>query len=247
MSPSSTRKPDQARDLHFEAVDASYKKQKDTISIWASRGNTKILCSATWQDNTPRHVPDGQGWLTAEYSMLPSSTHTRCDREAVRGKQNGRTVEIQRLIGRALRNAVDFKKLGEHTILIDCDVFQADGSTRTTAITGACVALILLLQRMQYTKKLKKDPLNYFIAAVSVAADARGAVHLDPDYAMDLHAGADVNVVMNEHDAFLEIQGTAEGQAITKKTLDTIITYASNELKTNIEQQKAFIQDFLHG
>jgi ribonuclease PH len=246
MSSTNIRKPNEARPLVLEAVPMPQKKKPGAISIWASRGHTKILCSATWVEGTPRFVTEGQGWLTAEYGMLPVSTSTRCDREAARGKQNGRTVEIQRLIGRALRNAIDFKKLGDATILIDCDVFQADGSTRTTAITGSCVALVLLLQSMQYQKKLKKDPLRYLISAISVASDANGKVHLDPDYAMDLHAGADINVVMNEAGDFLEIQGTAEGHAISKDSLDTIIAYATEELKDTIELQKNFIKQYGH-
>ena len=169
----------------------------------------------------------GQGWVTAEYGMLPRSTNSRMGREAARGKQGGRTQEIQRLIGRSLRAAVNLKKLGEHTINIDCDVIQADGGTRTASITGACVALVDAIRHLQRTKAINGDPLVSMIAAVSVGIYQDTAV-LDLDYAEDSRAQTDMNVVMNDSGGFIEVQGTAEGAAFSQKELGEMMRLANN-------------------
>ncbi|MBP9722089.1 MAG: ribonuclease PH [Gammaproteobacteria bacterium] len=181
-------------------------------SVLVSFGNTKVLCTATFQkDTVPKFLKGtNQGWLTAEYGMLPRSTHSRMEREAAKGKQSGRTQEIQRLIGRALRACVDLKQLGEHTILIDCDVIQADGGTRTAAITGGCVALILAINKLLSKKILKKNPIIKTVSAVSVGLYKNEPI-LDLDYIEDSNADMDMNLVIDEFGELIEIQGTAEG------------------------------------
>ena len=179
-------------------------------SVLVEFGNTKVICTASVTTGVPRFLRGkGQGWLTAEYGMLPRSTGSRMDREAARGKQGGRTVEIQRLIGRSLRAAVDLKKLGENTIVVDCDVIQADGGTRTAAITGACVALVDAFAAAQEKKLIAKNPLKHMISAVSVGVYKSEPV-LDLDYPEDSSAETDMNVIMTESGEFIEIQGTAE-------------------------------------
>lgn len=207
-------------------------------SVLVSFGNTKVLCNASIETGVPRWLKgQGQGWLTAEYGMLPRATHSRSDREAVRGKQSGRTQEIQRLIGRSLRAMIDLKKLGEHTLYIDCDVIQADGGTRTASITGACVAVVDALNDLQRQGKLKTDPFLGLVAAVSVGLKD-GQVLLDLDYTEDSSCDTDLNVVMTEAGGFIEIQGTAEDKAFDRKQADAMLDLAQAGIKTLIEKQK---------
>ena len=176
-------------------------------SVLISFGNTQVICTASIEKGVPRWLQGkGQGWITAEYGMLPRSTHTRNQREASRGKQSGRTLEIQRLIGRSLRAAVDLKKLGEFTITLDCDVIQADGGTHTAAITGACVALVDALRHLQLSKAIKTDPFTQYVAAVSVGI-YKGTAVLDLDYAEDVNCETDMNVVMTQDGKLIEVQG----------------------------------------
>ena len=197
-------------------------------SVLVEFGDTKVICTASVESGVPRFLRGkGQGWVTAEYGMLPRSTNSRMGREAARGKQGGRNQEIQRLIGRSLRAAVNLKKLGEHTINIDCDVIQADGGTRTASITGACVALVDAIRHLQRTKAISGDPLVSMIAAVSVGIYQDTAV-LDLDYAEDSRAQTDMNVVMNDSGGFIEVQGTAEGAAFSQEELGEMMRLANN-------------------
>ncbi|OPX54147.1 RNAse PH [Oceanospirillum multiglobuliferum] len=202
-------------------------------SVLVEFGNTKVICTASVDASVPRFLRGkNQGWVTAEYGMLPRSTGSRMDREAARGKQSGRTQEIQRLIGRALRAAVDLEKLGEHTIQIDCDVIQADGGTRTASITGACVALVDALRYLQREKMIKSDPLKQMIASVSVGV-YQGQPVLDLDYPEDSSAETDMNVVMTAQGGFIEVQGTAEGAPYSQEELFAMLELAKkgcNEL-----------------
>jgi ribonuclease PH len=196
-------------------------------SVLIEFGNTRVLCTASVEDRVPPHKRgSGEGWVTAEYGMLPRATHTRGDREAARGKQSGRTQEIQRLIGRSLRAVFDLKKLGERTITLDCDVLQADGGTRTAAITGAYVALVDAVRWLRQRNALKRDPIFGAIAAVSVGI-YQGTPVLDLDYAEDSGCDTDMNVVMNDGGGFIELQGTAEGHAFRREELDALIALAS--------------------
>lgn len=197
-------------------------------SVLVSFGNTKVICTASFQkDNIPKFLKGtGQGWLTAEYGMLPRSTHSRMEREAAKGKQSGRTQEIQRLIGRALRACVDLKSLGEHTVIIDCDVIQADGGTRTAAITGSCVALALMFKKLHANKVLKKNPMVKTVSAVSVGIYQDQTI-LDLDYIEDSNAEMDMNLVIDEFGELIEIQGTAEGdKSIPLNKLPELINLA---------------------
>lgn len=208
-------------------------------SVLIEFGDTKVLCNASVVDGVPRFLKGkGQGWVTAEYGMLPRATHSRSDREAARGKQGGRTLEIQRLIGRSLRAAINLKALGENTISLDCDVIQADGGTRTAAITGACVALRLATNWMLEKQKTKKDPFQQFVAAVSVGL-YRGQPVLDLDYAEDVVAETDMNVVMTDEKQFIEIQGTAEDGNFSRTTLNEMLDLAENGIATLIDKQKS--------
>lgn len=201
-------------------------------------GQTRVLCTASVLDGVPRFLKGkNQGWITAEYGMLPRATHTRTDREASRGKQGGRTLEIQRLIGRVLRSCVDLKQLGENTITLDCDVIQADGGTRTAAITGACVALRDALNWMRIREKLSKPPAFSHVAAVSVGI-YRGRPVLDLDYAEDVIAQTDMNVVMNEAGHFIEIQGTAEDKSFSREELNSMLALAETGIQQLITIQK---------
>ncbi len=196
-------------------------------SVLAEFGHTRVLCTATVEDRVPIWMRgQNKGWVTGEYGMLPRSTHTRTAREAARGKQSGRTQEISRLIGRALRAATDLGALGERMVTLDCDVLQADGGTRTAAISGSYVALALAMQRLKRKNVLKKDPLFGRVAAVSVGI-FRGTAVLDLDYAEDSEAETDMNVVMNDAGAFIELQGTAEGHAFKRGELDTMLDLAT--------------------
>ncbi len=200
-------------------------------------GNTKVICSATVESGVPRFLRGhSQGWVTAEYGMLPRSTGERMNREAVRGKQSGRTQEIQRLIGRSLRAAIDLKQLGDHTIYVDCDVIQADGGTRTASITGAFVALVDALRWLQRNKSIRSDPLQKMIAAVSVGI-FDGVAVLDLDYAEDRDAQTDMNVVMTENAEFIEVQGTAESSPFSETQFTQMLALAKQGIVDLIKLQ----------
>ena len=195
-------------------------------SVLVSFGQTRVLCTASLTPGVPGFLRGkGQGWLTAEYGMLPRSTGSRMSREASRGKQSGRTVEIQRLIGRSLRAAIDLKALGENTLTLDCDVIQADGGTRTASISGACVAVVDALNTLQRTQALQSDPLKFLIGAVSVGV-WKGQAVLDLDYAEDSTADTDMNVVVAEGGGLIEVQGTAEGAAFERAELNNMLDLA---------------------
>ena len=207
-------------------------------SVLIEFGGTKVLCNASVSDGVPRFLKgSGRGWITAEYGMLPRSTGSRMDREATRGKQGGRTLEIQRLIGRSLRAVVDLKKLGEYTITIDCDVIQADGGTRTASITGACVALVDALNTLQRDKKLKTDPLIQLVASVSVGV-YQGQPVLDLDYPEDSSADTDMNIVMGEDGGLIEVQGTAEGATFDRATLNKMLDLAERGISELFSAQR---------
>ncbi|WP_414683379.1 ribonuclease PH, partial [Methylophaga sp. UBA5088] len=192
-------------------------------SVLVEFGDTKVLCTATVEERIPQFLRgSGEGWVTAEYGMLPRSTGSRMQREAARGKQGGRTMEIQRLIGRSLRAAIDLKSLGERSITIDCDVIQADGGTRTASITGAYVALHDAISHLIKTKKLKSSPLHGQVASISVGI-YNGTPVLDLDYDEDSSAETDMNVVMNDAGAYIELQGTAEGHAFRAEELQSML------------------------
>ncbi|MAX44527.1 MAG: ribonuclease PH [Alteromonadaceae bacterium] len=208
-------------------------------SVLVEFGNTKVLCNATVEEGVPRFMKgQGKGWITAEYSMLPRATHTRSQREAARGKQGGRTLEIQRLIARSLRAAVDLKLLGENTITIDCDVIQADGGTRTASITGACVALVDALTHMRNKGILKANPLKFMVAALSVGI-YEGAPVADLEYVEDSAAETDMNVVMTETGKLIEVQGTAEGEPFSFDELQELLDIAKHGLRELFDIQKA--------
>jgi ribonuclease PH len=207
-------------------------------SVLVEYGDTKVLCTATIENTVPKFLQDtGQGWVTAEYGMLPRSTGERTKREASSGKQGGRTLEIQRLIGRSLRAAVDLKLLGQNTIIIDCDVIQADGGTRTAAITGGCIALADAVRCLSKQQKLIEDPFKNLVAAVSVGI-YQGVPILDLDYAEDVSAEVDMNVVIIENDDFIELQGTAETASFNRQQLDTLLDLAKTGTKQLFIQQK---------
>lgn len=238
MRPSG-RKPDQLREIKFTC---GYTKHAEG-SVLVEFGDTRVLCTASVDNFVPRFLKGkGEGWITAEYGMLPRSTHDRMGREASRGKQGGRTQEIQRLIGRSLRAAVDLKALGENTITIDCDVLQADGGTRTASITGGFVALSLAVQKMVAKKQIKKNPLHGQVASVSVGI-YEGVPVLDLDYAEDSNAETDMNVVMNDASAFIEVQGTAEGHAFRKDELDAMLELAAAGIKQLLEKQAQALEN----
>ena len=234
MQRPSGRQPDQLRDI---AITRNFTCHAEG-SVLVAFGDTRVICTASVEQGVPRFLRgSGQGWVTAEYGMLPRSTGTRMGREAARGKQGGRTVEIQRLIGRSLRAAVDLAKLGEHTITIDCDVIQADGGTRTASITGACVALVDALNYLQREKRLLEDPLIQMIASVSVGV-YQGTPVLDLDYPEDSSAETDMNVVMGETGGFIEVQGTAEGAPFARDQLDGMLDLASAGISQLVTAQK---------
>ena len=210
-------------------------------AVLVSYGDTKVLCTASIETQVPRWLKGtGKGWITAEYDMLPRATHERTQREAAKGKQSGRTQEIQRLIGRSLRAMVDLEKLGENTIHIDCDVLQADGGTRTASITGAAVALVDALEKLQAAKKLKADPLVGLVAAVSVGIK-NGEVLLDLNYSEDSSCDTDLNVVMTQKGEFIEIQGTAEEKPFTRAQVDEMLAIAEEGIKQLIAEQQAVL------
>jgi ribonuclease PH len=212
-------------------------------SVLAEFGDTRVLCTASIEDGVPSFLRGkGQGWITAEYGMLPRATHTRSPREAARGKQTGRTQEIQRLIGRSLRAAVDLAALGERTLTIDCDVLQADGGTRTAAISGAWVALVDACEALVRRGAFATAPLHGRIAAVSVGI-VRGSPVLDLDYAEDAEAETDMNVVMNDGGAFIEVQGTAEGHAFRRHELDELLNLAASGIAGIMARQAQALAD----
>ena len=201
-------------------------------------GKTKVICTVSIDDQVPRFLKGkGQGWLTAEYGMLPRSTGSRMRREATQSSQGGRTIEIQRLIGRSLRAVVDLEKLGERTLTVDCDVIQADGGTRTASITGSYVALVDAVRSLQYEKILNEDPVNNVIASVSVGI-YEGTAVLDLDYAEDSNAETDMNVVMNGDGHFIEVQGTAEGHAFSAEELNEMLALAQTGINELFEIQR---------
>lgn len=235
MRPSG-RQADQMRDIR---ITRNFTRHAEG-SVLVEFGDTRVICTATVDRGVPRFLRgSGSGWVTAEYGMLPRSTHTRSDREAARGKQTGRTIEIQRLIGRSLRAALDLNKLGENTITIDCDVIQADGGTRTASITGACVALMDAINVLKQDKNgaMKGNPVKQLIAAVSVGI-YKGEPVLDLDYAEDSAAETDMNVIMTESGGFIEVQGTAEGAPYTQEELNAMLDLARKGISELVALQK---------
>ncbi|MFA5479709.1 MAG: ribonuclease PH [Candidatus Muiribacteriota bacterium] len=207
-------------------------------SVLAEFGNTKVLCNVTVEDGVPAFLKGkNQGWITAEYSMLPRSTHTRTKRESTKGKQSGRTMEIQRLIGRALRAVVDLKKLGEYTLWVDCDVIQADGGTRTASISGSMVAVVEAVNYLKKSGKIQTEPVKQYIGAVSVGIINNEAV-LDLCYEEDSNASVDMNIIMTEKGEFVEIQGTGEENTFTQSQLNKMLELGAKGIKEIIEKQK---------
>lgn len=237
MRPSG-RQPDQMRSISFQRNFTCHAEG----SVLVSCGNTKVICTASIEQRVPRWMKgNGEGWITAEYGMLPRSTTDRMGREAARGKQGGRTMEIQRLIGRSLRAAIDLKKLGEKTITLDCDVIQADGGTRTASISGAFVALMDALQKQMEQGLLEESPVIHNIAAISVGVYNNTPV-LDLDYAEDCNAETDMNVVMTASGDFIEVQGTAEGQPFKQSEMDAMLTLASKGVKEISQAQQLALE-----
>lgn len=234
MQRPSGRSPEQLRDI---SITRNFTRHAEG-SVLVAFGDTKVICTASVEKGVPRFMRgEGRGWVTAEYGMLPRSTGTRMGREAARGKQGGRTVEIQRLIGRSLRAAIDLGKLGENTINIDCDVIQADGGTRTASITGACVALVDAINYLQREKRIVEDPLLQMIASVSVGV-YQGEPVLDLDYPEDSSADTDMNVVMGETGGFIEVQGTAEGAPFAREELNGMLDLAAQGIDQLVALQK---------
>ncbi len=235
----SGRTPEQLRPV---SIERGYTRHAEG-SVLVSFGDTRVLCNASIENRVPAFMRGkGEGWVTAEYGMLPRATHTRSDREAARGKQGGRTLEIQRLIGRSLRACVDRGALGERTITLDCDVLQADGGTRTAAITGAYVALVDAVRLLQSRKEITRDPIHGAIAAVSVGV-YRGVPVLDLDYAEDSDCDTDMNVVMNDGGGFIEVQGTAEGHAFRRGELDLLLNLAEQGIAELVAAQRAALAE----
>jgi ribonuclease PH len=229
----SGRAPDQLRDVR---ITRHFTRHAEG-SVLVEFGDTRVLCTASVEDTVPSFLRNtGRGWVTAEYGMLPRATHTRSRREAATGKQGGRTLEIQRLIGRALRAVVDLKALGERTITIDCDVLQADGGTRTASITGAYVALVDAVNTLIVKRALRESPIHGQVAAVSVGIWS-GTPVVDLDYAEDSDAETDMNIVMNNGGGFIEVQGTAEGHAFRRNELDELLNLAANAIGRLLAKQ----------
>ena len=231
----SGRAPEQLRTV---AIERGFTRHAEG-SVLVRFGDTRVLCTASVENRVPGFLRGrGEGWVTAEYGMLPRSTHTRSDREASRGKQGGRTLEIQRLIGRSLRACVDRAALGERTITLDCDVLQADGGTRTAAITGAYVALVDAVNGLLKKGELKRSPIFGAVAAISVGI-YRGVPVLDLDYPEDSDCDTDMNVVMNDGGGFIELQGTAEGHAFRRDELDALLALAEKGTRELFAAQQA--------
>jgi ribonuclease PH len=238
MSRPSGRKPEQARTVSITRDYTMHAEGSVLIEI----GNTKVLCTASVEDTVPGFLKGkGQGWITAEYGMLPRSTHTRTAREAAKGKQSGRTQEIQRLIGRSLRAITDLKALGERQVTLDCDVLQADGGTRCASITGACVALHDAINKLVAAGKLPASPLRDFVAAVSVGI-VGGTPVLDLDYAEDSSCDTDMNVVMTGSGGIVEVQGTAEGEPFSRGELDALLALAQAGIADLVTRQKVALK-----
>ncbi|MGB1091120.1 MAG: ribonuclease PH [Oceanobacter sp.] len=232
----------QTNELRQVSIQRNFTKHAEG-SVLVCFGDTQVICTASVDTSVPSFLRGkGQGWITAEYGMLPRATGSRNNREAARGKQTGRTVEISRLIGRSLRAAVDLEALGENTITIDCDVIQADGGTRTASITGACVALIDALNWLKANGKVKGEPLKHMISAVSVGIYKEQPV-LDLDYAEDSNAETDMNVIMTESGGYVEIQGTAEGDTFKREELNAMLALAESGTQELIEIQKAVLAE----
>src|SRR5262245_9301199 len=237
MRPSG-RRPDELRAVRFTP---RYTRHAEG-SVLAEFGDTRVLCTASFEPKVPPFLKGKQqGWVTAEYGMLPRATHTRTQREASRGRQSGRTLEIQRLIGRSLRAVVDLEALGENTITIDCDVLQADGGTRTASISGGYLALALAADQLVRARKLPRNPIHGRIAAVSVGIYA-GAAVLDLDYAEDSEAETDMNVVMNDVGGFVEIQATAEGHALQRTEVDQLLSLATHGISEILAAQAEILR-----
>lgn len=229
------RQPEGLREIHIEPHFIKHAEGSVLITI----GDTKVICTATIEEKVPSFMRgQGKGWITAEYAMLPRATEQRNIREAARGKLSGRTMEIQRLIGRALRSVINLDALGERTIWLDCDVIQADGGTRTASITGAYVAMALALQTLLESKKISKLPLRDFLAATSVGILENNQVVLDLNYVEDAQAKVDMNVVMTGGGEFVEVQGTGEEHPFSREQLNTLLAYAEKGIKALIEKQK---------
>jgi ribonuclease PH len=234
MERPSGRAPTQLRDI---SITRNFTRHAEG-SVLVCFGDTQVICTASVEKGVPRFMRgEGRGWVTAEYGMLPRSTGSRMGREASRGKQGGRTVEIQRLIGRSLRAALDLSQLGENTITIDCDVIQADGGTRTASITGACVALVDAISHLQREKLITGDPLLQMIGSVSVGI-YQGVPVLDLDYPEDSAADTDMNVIMGESGGFIEVQGTAEGAPFAREELDGMLDLAAAGINELISKQE---------
>jgi ribonuclease PH len=232
------RPADQLRDVR---ITRHYTKHAEG-SVLVEFGDTQVICTASIAERVPEFLRDrGQGWLTAEYGMLPRATHTRSDREAARGKQSGRTQEIQRLIGRALRAVFDLEKLGSRTLHLDCDVIQADGGTRTASITGAFVAAHDAVAKLLTTGRIETSPINDFVAAISVGIH-NGVPILDLDYEEDSHCDTDMNVVMTGDGGFVEIQGTAEGAPFSRSEMTRLLDLAQSGIETLIQKQKQALE-----
>ncbi len=233
MRPSG-RRPDELRAVRIQR---GYTRHPEG-SVLVEFGETRVLCTASVEERVPQFLKDsGRGWVTAEYGMLPRATNTRTEREAARGKQSGRTQEIQRLIGRALRAVVDLPSLGQRTVHIDCDVLQADGGTRTAAITGAFVALHDAFSWLHSKELIDRLPIRDFVAAVSVGIH-EGTPLLDLDYAEDSACGCDMNVVMTGAGRFVEVQGTAEGETFSRKEMDALLALAQAGIAQLVAHQK---------
>ena len=237
MRPSG-RRPDQLRDIR---ITRNYTKHAEG-SVLIEFGETRVICNVSVDEKVPNFLKGkGQGWVTAEYGMLPRSTGSRMHREAASGKQGGRTMEIQRLIGRALRSAVNMKQLGERTFTVDCDVIQADGGTRTASITGGCVALVDAINHVRKRGLITNDPLQHLVASVSTGIFGGEAV-LDLDYAEDSNAGTDMNFVMDDAGGFIEIQGTAESQTFSLEEMLAMTKLAQQGIRELIAQQKKALE-----
>ena len=239
MSRPSDRQPDELRPV---SIIRHYTRHAEG-SVLISFGDTRVLCNASIEERVPPFLRNQKkGWVTAEYSMLPRATNTRSDREAARGKQSGRTLEIQRLIGRSLRGAINTSKLGERTITVDCDVIQADGGTRTASITGAWVAMMDAVNWLLYHEILQENPVHRAVAAVSVGVH-KGTVVTDLDYAEDSNAETDMNVVMDDSGGLIEIQGTAEGEPFSRDAMNQMLDHAEKACSRLFTAQKEALID----